>query len=118
MIAEGVGPGPLVCRAAAGPRPAFRAPCAASLARAPDTELVVSIRGSAATRRVARAMKCTVSLVETDEALAALRPRMVVVDDPSARAAAAWVARARRLDVPVVTIHDLGIGSDVAAPSR
>ncbi len=35
---------------------------------------------------------------------------MVVVDDPSAEHAEVWVNRARRLGVPVATVHDLGLG--------
>jgi len=101
----------LVCRVAAGPRIGFGhlVRCRA-LARALDADLVVSIRGSAATRRRAARLGYTVSPGASDRAVAALCPWMMVVDDPSAAAAGRWVAQARRLGIPVATIHDLGIG--------
>jgi spore coat polysaccharide biosynthesis predicted glycosyltransferase SpsG len=46
-----------------------------------------------------------------------LRPRVLVVDDPRAEAAKAWVQAARRHAVPAVSLHDLGlapVASDLA----
>jgi hypothetical protein len=76
----------------------------------------VSVRGGAAARRAVAAMGW-VPAASSTRAIAAERPDVIVVDDPSARDAAVWVRSARRAGVPVATIHDLGLGrvaSDLA----
>jgi spore coat polysaccharide biosynthesis predicted glycosyltransferase SpsG len=103
-------------RVAAGPRLGFgHLVRCRSLARALGVELRASVRGSAQTRRAAEAMGWTLL---SDAALAGpWNVSLVVVDDPSAREAARWVARARRRGVPVATIHDAGLAhvdSDLA----
>src|SRR5262245_50609865 len=108
----------VVFRVAAGPKVGFgHLVRCRSLARALDVEPIVSVRGTRRTRRVAASLGWSVVDVPTDAALAALAPAAVVVDDPSGSDAAVWTRRARRLGVPVATVHDLGIGrvsSDLA----
>jgi spore coat polysaccharide biosynthesis predicted glycosyltransferase SpsG len=43
--------------------------------------------------------------------LAALQPRVLVVDDPHAGYACRWVEAARRLGVPSVSLHDVGLAA-------
>ncbi|MFI5178987.1 MAG: hypothetical protein ACHQO8_10505 [Vicinamibacterales bacterium] len=94
-------------RAAAGPRVGFgHLVRCRSLARAMGVEPLVSVRGSAATRRAAAAMGLTV----VDDGWPMSGASVVVVDDPSAVSAAEWVRRAKRAGVPAATIHDLGLG--------
>jgi hypothetical protein len=53
----------------------------------------------------------------TPAVVRALRPDVVIVDDPVASVARTWIAAARRVGALVVTVHDLGIGcreSDLA----
>jgi spore coat polysaccharide biosynthesis predicted glycosyltransferase SpsG len=58
----------------------------------------------------ALALGCDVVVDRSIRAIAALRPDVVVIDDPIASHAARWVAHARRLGCLVVSIHDLGLG--------
>lgn len=108
----------VVFRAAAGPRIGFgHLVRVRALARAMGVELLVSLRGSVRTADAARCMGAR--LIQDERRLLARTTgaRVVVVDDPSMRHAAAWVRRARRLGVPVATVHDLGLGyvhSDLA----
>jgi spore coat polysaccharide biosynthesis predicted glycosyltransferase SpsG len=76
----------------------------------------VSLRGSAAARATATRLGA--------DLVAASRPvrlppglALLIIDDPSPSAAAAWLRVARRAGVPVVSIHDAGIAplaSDLA----
>lgn len=98
-------------RAAAGPRLGFgHLVRCRSLARALGVLPLVSLRATARTR--AAAARLGVALV--DDGMRALRaedrPCVLVLDDPSAEHAEVWVNRARRLGVPVATVHDLGLG--------
>lgn len=82
-----------------------------SLARALGIEPVVVVRGTTATRRRAAAGGWRLATVRNDDDLQRLDPDVLVVDDPSIKAVRTWVRRARRLVVPVATIHDLGIAA-------
>ncbi len=96
-------------RAAAGPRLGFGhlVRCGV-LADAIGAPRLLSLRGTPAARR--RAVEIGWTLVDGGSAaVAGERPALVVVDDPHGPNAAVWVRQARRLGVPVATIHDLGI---------
>ncbi len=95
---------------AAGPRVGFgHLVRCRSLARALGVAPLVIVRGSTSTQRRATASGWRVMEVRTVEQLRRSEAQVVVVDDPSAAAARAWVRRARRAGVPVASIHDLGI---------
>ena len=99
----------VVFRVAAGPRLGFgHLVRCRSLARALGVAACVSIRGTAATRRRAARLGWTV-LDDGRGGLATWRPSVLVVDDPCQAAAASWVQAARRLGIPVASIHDLGL---------
>jgi spore coat polysaccharide biosynthesis predicted glycosyltransferase SpsG len=99
-------------RVAAGPRTGFgHLQRALSLSRALHVPPVMSIRGSSATLRAAR--RLGVRVVDGSSArniLLRQRPRILIIDDREARATAPWRRAARGLGVPIVSIHDLGIG--------
>ena len=98
--------------AAAGPRIGFgHLVRCRSLARALGVAPLVTVRGTPATRRRAASLGWRLSAVRNAGDLLRLDPQLLVVDDPSARMARAWVERARRLGVPVATVHDLGIAA-------
>jgi spore coat polysaccharide biosynthesis predicted glycosyltransferase SpsG len=82
-----------------------------SLARALGIAPIVVVRGTVATRQVAAARGWRVATVHKDDDLRRLDPHVLVVDDPSINAVRAWVRRARRVGVPVATLHDLGIAA-------
>jgi spore coat polysaccharide biosynthesis predicted glycosyltransferase SpsG len=99
-------------RVAAGPRVGFgHLVRCRSLARAMGVEPLVSVRGSAATRRAAAAMGLTV----VHDVRQMCGASVVVVDDPSAECAAEWVRRAKRAGLPAATVQDLGLGRVAAA---
>jgi len=101
----------IVFRAAAGPRLGFGhlMRCRA-LGHALGVPPRVSLRATPATRTAAARLGFPL-VADPWSLLAAHRgPRVLVVDDPSARHAQAWVRRARRLGIPVATVHDLGLG--------
>ena len=98
----------VVFRAAAGPRLGFgHLVRCRSLARALGVTPRVWVRGSAVTRAAARGLGCEV-LPETLALGDVGAAPVLVVDDPSPTAAAAWVRRARAAGVPVCTMHDAG----------
>jgi spore coat polysaccharide biosynthesis predicted glycosyltransferase SpsG len=98
--------------AAAGPRIGFgHLVRCRSIAGALGIPPVVAIRGTEATHRRAASAGWRVVSARHDRDLGAFEPDVLVVDDPSAAAASAWVRRARTLGVPVATVHDLGIGA-------
>jgi UDP-2,4-diacetamido-2,4,6-trideoxy-beta-L-altropyranose hydrolase len=103
----------ILFRAAAGPRVGFGhlVRCGV-LARVLGVDPRLSLRGSAATARVARERGWqTLSGAEGSTAcLNAIAPDLLVIDDPSTRSIAIWVRAARRHGIPVVTVHDLGVG--------
>jgi UDP-2,4-diacetamido-2,4,6-trideoxy-beta-L-altropyranose hydrolase len=82
-----------------------------SLARALGIAPVVVVRGTAATRRWAATAGWHVVTTCEDDDLRRLDPDALVVDDPSIEAVRTWVRRARRVGVPVATIHDLAIAA-------
>jgi UDP-2,4-diacetamido-2,4,6-trideoxy-beta-L-altropyranose hydrolase len=82
-----------------------------SLARALGVEPLISLRATVATRRRAAAAGWRLAAVRNDDDLRRLDPDVLVVDDPSITAVRTWVRRARRVGVPVATIHDLGIAA-------
>ena len=99
----------VVFRVAAGPRRGFgHLVRCRSLARALGVPAAVSIRGAAATRRLAAALGWTV-LPGGPQCLRAMRPAVLVIDDPWAGAAAPWVRGARRLGITVASVHDQGV---------
>jgi spore coat polysaccharide biosynthesis predicted glycosyltransferase SpsG len=99
-------------RAAAGPRRGFgHLVRCRSLARALGVRPLVCVRGTPATRDVALRLGCDVVVGSPNRLLRDLGTDLLVVDDPIESHAAAWIAAGRSAGVPVVTIHDLGIGS-------
>lgn len=99
----------ILFRVAAGPQVGFgHLMRSRSLARALDVAPLVSIRGNARTRATAAALGWTVLDGTNDAAVATVRPDLMVIDDPGQPDAQQWVRRARRLGVPVVSVHDLG----------
>jgi UDP-2,4-diacetamido-2,4,6-trideoxy-beta-L-altropyranose hydrolase len=102
----------VIFAAAAGPTIGFgHLVRCCSLAHALGVEPVVVVRGTAATRRRAATGGWRVVTVRDDDDLHRLGPHVLVVDDPSTTVVRSWVRRARRLGVPVATIHDLGIAA-------
>lgn len=98
-------------RAAAGPRLGFgHLIRCRSLARALGVPPLVSLRGTARTRQAAVRLGFSLADDGTQALRDGGRPCVLVIDDPSAEHADAWVIRARRLGVPVATVHDLGLG--------
>lgn len=81
-----------------------------SLARALGVRPLVCVRGAIHARDVALRLGCDVVNGTPRQLLDALEPDLLVVDDPIASHASRWIAAARRARVPVVTIHDLGLG--------
>lgn len=99
----------VVFRVAAGPRVGFgHLVRCRSLARALGVTPLVSIRGTARTRAKAAAMGFTVIEAQWPPVFAGL-PDLIVVDDPVHKSADTWVKQARRLGVPVASVHDLGL---------
>ena len=90
---------------AAGPEIGF-----GHLVRARRLALALGVRqeliltGPPAARDVAVAFGWTVH--DGADALAALEPDLLVIDDPSATRVARWTAQAERLDIPTVVIED------------
>lgn len=106
-VSAGAAPVFALFRVAAGPRLGHgHLRRAEVLAHALRRQACVSIRGAgvAATRlpRVAPA--------SAGATLDAVRPAVLVLDDPDARHGRAWARAASRRQVPVVSLHDLGLG--------
>lgn len=98
-------------RAAAGSRRGFgHLVRCRSLARALGVRPLVCVRGTAATQHIALRLGCDVVSGSARRLLGALKPDVLVVDDPMASHASPWISAARAAHVPVVTIHDLGLG--------
>jgi len=90
---------------------------ALSLARALRVPARLSLRGGPVAWRVALEGGAVLDDCRRARDLDAAGARLLVLDDPSARAARAWVAAARRLSMPSVSLHDLGLArvpSDLA----
>ncbi len=98
-------------RAAAGPRRGFgHLVRCRSLGRALGVRPLVSVRGGLLAERTAIGLGCDVVRGGAGRLIAALRPDVVIVDDPSVDEGRRWIAAARRTGVPVVSVHDLGLG--------
>jgi len=100
----------------------FRAPAGAgrgfghltrcvALGRALGIRPLMALRGGRRAREAALALGADVITSATLNTLAALRPDVVVIDDPVARDAERWTRAARRAGAVVVTVHDLGLGA-------
>lgn len=81
-----------------------------SLARALGVRPLVCVRGTNQARDIALRLGCDVVNGPVRRLLSALEPDLLVVDDPIESHASRWIAAARAARVPVVTIHDLGLG--------
>lgn len=99
-------------RVAAGPRVGFgHLVRATSLARALGVRPWLSIRGpERSAGRTARRLGARVAEGTAREALERTRPDVVVIDDRVASATRAWRRAVRQTRIPLVSIHDLGIG--------
>ncbi len=98
-------------RAAAGPRRGFGhlVRCRA-LARALGVRPLVSVRGGALSVSTALGLGCDVVPGDDPSVMAALRPEVVVVDDPSTVEGRRWIQAARQVGALTVSLHDLGLG--------
>lgn len=102
----------ILFRTTAGPRRGYgHLVRCLSLARALHVRPLLSLRGAARVSDTALALGGDVLRDDSFRTLAALRPDIVVIDDPIAAAARRWAAAARRIGALVVTIHDLGLGA-------
>jgi UDP-2,4-diacetamido-2,4,6-trideoxy-beta-L-altropyranose hydrolase len=100
-------------RVAAGPRVGFgHMVRAVSLAEAVGVPALLSVRGlrSCVSPTVRRLGAKLVPPGGAADVLDRVNPDVLVLDDRVARATAAWRRAARRRGVPVVSIHDLGLG--------
>lgn len=96
-------------RVAAGPQVGFgHLARSRSLARALGVPRLVSVRGSLRTRATASSLEWTLVDASSDLALDARRLDLIVVDDPNRDEAIKWIRKARRIGVPVASVHDLG----------
>jgi UDP-2,4-diacetamido-2,4,6-trideoxy-beta-L-altropyranose hydrolase len=105
-------------RVAGGPRVGFgHVLRSLSLATALGVHARLSVRGSDATARTARRLGADVDRHLSPTDLDPAQTQVLVVDDPSARAASPWVRVARARGIRAVSVHDLGIAplaSDLA----
>jgi spore coat polysaccharide biosynthesis predicted glycosyltransferase SpsG len=99
-------------RVTAGPRTGFgHLVRAISLAQALGVEPLVSICGPQSAARAARRLGArVVSRGAATALLARTRPDLLVIDDRVSGATLRWRRAARRLGLPIVSIHDLGLG--------
>jgi spore coat polysaccharide biosynthesis predicted glycosyltransferase SpsG len=97
--------------AAAGPRRGYgHLVRCVSFARALGVRPLLAIRGSQKVNEAALALGADVLPDASVRVIRALRPDIVIVDDPVERAAGRWMAAARAAGALVVSVHDLGIG--------
>jgi hypothetical protein len=82
---------------------------ARTLARTLRSAVGISLRGGAAAQACAKRLALPVVGGAFAPALDALRPALVVIDDPHQASAARALAAARRRGIPVASIHDLGL---------
>ncbi len=75
------------------------------LAHALGQSARVSIRGGGAASSLTVAPRAAAG-----PTLDAIRPRVLILDDPDGRHGGPWVSAAARRRVPVVSLHDLGLG--------
>ena len=81
-----------------------------SFARALGVRPLIAVRGTQEARDVALGLGAEVVVSHATRAIRALRPDVVIVDDPSTPHAQRRIDAARRVGALVVTIHDLGLG--------
>jgi spore coat polysaccharide biosynthesis predicted glycosyltransferase SpsG len=81
-----------------------------SFARALGVRPLLAIRGGRRVKDAALVFGADVLPDASPRVIRALRPDVVIVDDPIARAARRWMTAARRAGALVVSVHDLGIG--------
>jgi UDP-2,4-diacetamido-2,4,6-trideoxy-beta-L-altropyranose hydrolase len=97
--------------AAAGPRRGFgHLVRCVSFARALGVRPLIAIRGSQRVIETALAFGADVVPDAGPRVIRAMRPDVVIVDDPVERTARRWMTAARRAGALVVSVHDLGIG--------
>jgi len=105
-------------RAPAGPHRGFgHVVRCVSLARALGVRPLIALRGGVRARDAALALGADLLAHPTLDAMRAMKPDVVVIDDPVAANARRWIRAARRAGAIAVTLHDLGIGcqeSDLA----
>ena len=98
-------------RVVAGPRAGYGHLVRATvLADALGVQARISIRGPSAAASVARRLGGAVITGTAQEALARERPDVLVLDDCARRGTTSWRRAARRIGLPVVSVHDAGIG--------
>ena len=81
-----------------------------SFARALGVRPLIAVRGTQEARDVALGLGAEVVVSPATRAIRAMRPEVVIVDDPSTPHAQRRIDAARRVGALVVTIHDLGLG--------
>src|SRR5688572_1259369 len=81
-----------------------------SFARALGVRPLIAIRGNDQACDVALGLGAEIVASNATRAIRALRPDVVIVDDPSTPHAQRRIDAARRIGALVVTIHDLGLG--------
>ncbi len=97
--------------AAAGPRRGYgHLVRSISFARALGVRPLLAVRGGRRVEETALALGADILPGATPRLMRALRPDVVVVDDPVVPAARRWMTAARRAGALVVSVHDLGIG--------
>ena len=97
--------------AAAGPRRGFgHLVRCVSFARALGVRPLIAVRGKRKVVEAALALGADVVAEAQPRIVGALKPDVVIVDDPIETRARAWIDAARRAGALVVTVHDLGIG--------
>jgi spore coat polysaccharide biosynthesis predicted glycosyltransferase SpsG len=98
-------------RVAAGPRTGFgHLVRALSLAEAMGVEPALSIRGAAAAATARTLGARVLNGRRPSDVIDRVQPDLLVIDDREAGATAGWRRTARRMGVPVLSIHDLGLG--------
>jgi spore coat polysaccharide biosynthesis predicted glycosyltransferase SpsG len=103
----------ILFRVAAGPRVGFgHLVRAVSLSEALGVPARLSVRGShPSIARTARRLGATLVRGHAPmQVLARMHPDVLVIDDRVARETASWRRAGRRLRIPIVGVHDLGIG--------
>jgi spore coat polysaccharide biosynthesis predicted glycosyltransferase SpsG len=97
--------------AAAGPRRGYgHLVRCVSFARALGVRPLIAVRGSQQAIDTALAFGADVVADASPRVVRALKPDVVIVDDPTANSAKRWITAARRAGSLVVTVHDLGLG--------
>ena len=97
--------------AAAGPRRGFgHLVRCISFARALGVRPLIAVRGSRRVIETALALGADLLPDAGPRVIRAMRPDVVIVDDPVERTARRWISAARRAGALVVSVHDLGIG--------